>query len=192
MDGSADDGDGLLVETFADGWWYTAALPHGRRVVACMTDADEARRLKLRDRDAFMRLLGETHHVRAAAAGGRVVDGPRLWPASSRCVTGRGDLPLLCAGDAASSFDPVSGQGIVKALRSGVFASYAVADWLKQGDARGIARYWSLITREFDAYRTTLRDYYLLEQRWADRPFWRRRHELAAPQDARVADAVAV
>jgi len=178
MDDSADDGDGLLIETFADGWWYTAALPHGRRIIACMTDADEARRLRLRDLDTFMRLLDETQHARVAA-GGSVVDGPTLWPAGSRCVSGSSGVPLLCVGDAALSFDPVSGQGIVKALCSGVFASYAAADWLRQGDARGLVRYWSLIQREFDAYRTTLRDYYLLEQRWADRPFWRRRHALA-------------
>ena len=52
-------------------------------------------------------------------------------------MSGSSEVPLLCVGDAASSFDPVSGQGILKALRSGVFASYAVADWLRQGDARG-------------------------------------------------------
>jgi hypothetical protein len=33
----------LLVESFADGWWYTASLPNGRRIVACMTDADQIR-----------------------------------------------------------------------------------------------------------------------------------------------------
>ena len=46
-------------------------------------------------------------------------------------------LPLLCVGDAASCFDPVSGQGIFKALRSGVFASYAVGDFRLRADDAG-------------------------------------------------------
>lgn len=29
----AGDGGELLIETFADGWWYTAGLPGGRRIV---------------------------------------------------------------------------------------------------------------------------------------------------------------
>lgn len=38
-----------LVEAFADGWWYTAGLPDGGCVVACLTDAPLARRLRLAD-----------------------------------------------------------------------------------------------------------------------------------------------
>jgi flavin-dependent dehydrogenase len=83
--------------------------------------------------------------------------------------------PLIAVGDAASRFDPISAQGIVKALRSGIFASYAVADWLRRGDPAGLRRYRTLVQREFAAYRRTLRDYYALEQRWPDRPFWQRR-----------------
>jgi hypothetical protein len=40
-----DDGEGLMIETFQDGWWYSAGLPEGRRVIACMSDADVMRSL---------------------------------------------------------------------------------------------------------------------------------------------------
>ena len=85
-------------------------------------------------------------------------------------------LPLLCVGDAASCFDPVSGQGIVKALRSGIFASYAVADLLVPR-RRERRRALSLVrdVGVLPPTGTTLRDYYALEQRWPDRPFWQRR-----------------
>src|SRR5262249_58500811 len=128
----------------------------------------------------------------AAAADGRILATPRLWPASSRWLKGDPAVPLLAVGDAAARFDPVSGQGIVKALRSGIFASYAVADWLRQKDDRGLRRYWALVEREFDAYRGTLRDYYSLEQRWPDRPFWRRRHSDADARHDTSAPLVAV
>jgi flavin-dependent dehydrogenase len=189
--GARDDETDLLVETFPNGWWYTAGIPQGRRIVVCMTDADEVRRLGVRRTGAFEQLLAQTRHVRAAAEGGRILATPRLWPASSRCLRGDAELPVIWVGDGAARFDPVSGQGIVKALRSGIFASYAVADWLRQKDDRGLRRYWALVEREVDAYRATLRDYYLLERRWADRPFWRRRHGNAALHDEASAPFVA-
>jgi flavin-dependent dehydrogenase len=183
LEGAPNDDPDLLVETFPDGWWYTAGIPHGQRIVVCMTDADEVRRLGVRRSNAFEQLLAQTRHVRAAVEGGRIRGTPRLWPASSRCLKGDPALPLISVGDAAARFDPVSGQGIVKALRSGIFASYALADWLRQKDDRGLRRYWALVEREFDAYRATLREYYAEERRWADRLFWRRRHGNAAHDD---------
>ncbi len=177
---SPDHGEGLVIEAFADGWWYTAAIPGGRRVVACMTDADEARRLRVSRPEVFLRMLGETRHVRDLAAGTRLDGAPRTWPANSRRLQRNEALPLVCVGDAASCYDPISGQGIAKALRSGIFAAYAVADALRHGDGRGLARHHALTEQEFDAYRATLRDYYALESRWPDRPFWRRRIREAA------------
>ena len=138
FDGGADDGEGAMIETFADGWWYTAAIPGGRRVVACMTDADLVRSLGIRSGDGFMRALAQTDHVRAATAAARASGTPVLRPAGSRSVMTQDGLPLLCVGDAASSFDPVSGQGIFKALRSGIFASYAIADLLRRNDESGV------------------------------------------------------
>jgi len=80
--------------------------------------------------------------------------------------------------------DSVSGQGIVKALRSGVFAAYAAADFLGRADDRGLARYRALMTAEFAAYRQTLADFYALERRWTERPFWKRRQQAAAPAES--------
>jgi flavin-dependent dehydrogenase len=188
--GGADDGEGAMIETFADGWWYTAAIPGGRRVVACMTDADLVRSLGIRRDDGFMRVLDQTNYVRAATVATRASTAPMVRPAGSRLVTAVAGLPLLCVGDAASSFDPVSGQGIYKALRSGIFASYAIADLLRRNDESGIARYRTFVADEYSAYRETLRDYYALEQRWPDRPFWRRRHAAIAVRQQKKDAAV--
>ena len=136
---ATDDGTGLLIETFSDGWWYTAALPEGRRIVAAMSDADLVRALGLNRPDGFMRALGATQHVCRAVADARPLGSPVLRPAGSRHITRDTALPLLCVGDAASCFDPVSGQGIFKALRSGIFASYAIGDFLCRDDDTGLA-----------------------------------------------------
>ena len=39
---AGEDGAGLMIETFAGGWWYTAALPDNRRIVACLASPLDA------------------------------------------------------------------------------------------------------------------------------------------------------
>jgi 2-polyprenyl-6-methoxyphenol hydroxylase-like FAD-dependent oxidoreductase len=190
FDEAPDDGLGLLIETFSDGWWYTAALPEGRRIVAAMSDADLVRSLGLNRHDGFMQALHATRHVGQAVAAARPVGSPVPRPAGSRHITRNTALPLLCVGDAASCFDPVSGQGIFKALRSGIFASYAIGDYLCRNDDTGLKRYRQFVADEFAGYRKTLHEFYAMEPRWADRPFWRRRssgeaqEKRAAPVEA--------
>jgi flavin-dependent dehydrogenase len=172
----------LTVEAAREGWWYTAALPEGRRIVAFMSDSDIVRRLGAGQRDGWSRMLGETQHVSAAVADA-ICGAPEVRGAGSQRVEADTDATFICVGDAASSFDPVSGQGIVKALRSGVFASYAIADGLERRDGDGLRRYAAFIKSEFSAYRQTLRDYYAQELRWPDSAFWARRRAKTAVQD---------
>jgi flavin-dependent dehydrogenase len=181
-----DDGMGLLIETFASGWWYTAALPDNRRIVACMSDADLVRPLGIGALQGWIERLNETRHIRHALDAARPLGAPQLRAAGSRHIVRDTTLPLLCVGDAASCFDPVSGQGIFKALRGGVFASYAIADSLR-GKQNAAARFRRFVNGEFAAYVETLRHYYALEQRWPDRPFWQRRNGPAARHSNHIA-----
>jgi flavin-dependent dehydrogenase len=173
----ADAGGGhaeVLLETFPDGWWYSAVVPGGRRVVACMSDADLVGRLRLAALAHWMEALTQTRHVAGFLRQSRPLGPPRLRAAGSQLLSAATASALIAVGDAASCFDPISGQGILKALRSGIFASYAIADGLRH-DPTGMRRYGSFVKSEFAAYRTTLRDYYALEQRWPANPFWHRR-----------------
>lgn len=190
FDDAPDDGTGLLIETFADGWWYTAALPKNQRIVACMTDADLARAAGVVRVDGFLHALRSTRHVGRMIVDAQPRGVPVLKPAGSRRMTGACALPLLCVGDASSCFDPVSGQGIFKALRSGIFASYAIGDHLLGHDDSGLARYQRLLEEEFAEYYKALREYYALEQRFAGRSFWRRRGETLATAAAPMEDAL--
>jgi 2-polyprenyl-6-methoxyphenol hydroxylase-like FAD-dependent oxidoreductase len=187
--GSRTDGtEGLLIESCAEGWWYTAALSDGDRVLVCMTDADRVRSLELSSARSFARLFAETDHMRRVADIGEPPPRPVIVCAVSRFVPASPGLPLLCVGEAALACDPLAGDGIVRALRSGIFASYAIADWLRRGDARGLARYRLMLRREFFTYREIRRDYYAREQRWPDSPFWRRRHGRCPSTDLSFAD----
>lgn len=165
-----------LVEAFEDGWWYTAGLPDGRRIVVCMTDADLVRRLKLHDTHEWRRKLAAVPNVAATVHQGKPSGQIVVRPAASRRLEPSAGKDWLAVGDSASRFDPLSSQGIFKALRSGIFASYAIGDLLTQHDESGLDRYRRYVLDEFKSYAEVRTKYYREEQRWPESEFWLRRH----------------
>jgi flavin-dependent dehydrogenase len=172
---------GTLVEAFPDGWWYTAALPGGVRVAVCMTDSDLARPLRLDEERGLLDALRAAPLTSALLEGAEPCGPPLVRAARSRRLDPPTGDRWLAAGDAASTFDPLSSQGVLKALRSGIFAAYAAGDLLTLGDERGMRRYDHFIRQEFAGYLRARSRYYAEERRWPAREFWRRRH---APEPA--------
>jgi flavin-dependent dehydrogenase len=80
----------------------------------------------------------------------------------------------LAVGDAAFSFDPLSSQGILTALYSGMKAGEALVEHLS-GNPDALANYDHRLAAIYNAYLRNRSMYYMLEARWAERPFWRRR-----------------
>ena len=167
---------GVRVQAFEEGWWYTAGLPNGRRIVGCLTDADLARRMKLGDAEVWGQRLAATSHVGTFVEGCEP-DGPLIIRSTATqllqpFVTKR----WLAVGDAASRFDPLSSQGILKGMRGAVFAAYAIGDWLTRADDAGLRRYDRFVSEEFRSYSAVRAKYYREEQRWPESEFWARRH----------------
>jgi flavin-dependent dehydrogenase len=170
-----------LVESAPDGWWYTALLPHGRRLVAYFTDADLTPP-RTPEATAFHHLLYRTQHVAA-----RAEDHP--WPAdavlrrapahSSHLRTPTGD-GWIAVGDAATAFDPISSQGILTALHTGMTAANALHTHL-DGNPTALDAYRNSIHALLTAYRRNHRAVYATERRWTDHPFWQRRHATTSP-----------
>lgn len=173
-----------LVEAFADGWWYTAALPGGLRIAACMTDTDLARGMGLETEEAWFALLRESApRVSELLRHAELVGEPVVRASRSRRLDAAAGEGWIAVGDAASTFDPLSSQGVLKALRSGIYAAYAAGDLLAASDGAGMRRYRAFVEREFEAYLRTRTQYYAEERRWPEREFWRRRHR-DAPEPA--------
>lgn len=83
---------------------------------------------------------------------------------------------LASSGDAALSFDPLSSQGILTALYTGMEAGLTI-DAQLSGDKDASLRYGSRLTTIYEAYLRNLTAYYSIEARWSDRTFWKRRPE---------------
>ena len=169
----------LLVESAADGWWYTAPLPRDAMVGMLMTDADLCRR------DGLARTASWHDRLRAATTTAARVGGapprsvPRVHPAASHRLSRPGDTrPWLAVGDAALAVDPVSGSGVPRALRTAGAAADTAAGLLdRPGDAAGLlARYESARDGECTAYLTERARYYGAVRRFPT-PFWARRRQ---------------
>ena len=163
-----------LVEAAADGWWYSVWLPDARLVVALMTDADLLPQGQSQLQAHWQRRLGETLHTHSRTGDLTLASPLRLIAAGSEILECSGGANWLAVGDAAFSFDPLSAQGIYKALQSGLLAAEAISDTLCGNSST--AQEWSLRNRKsFDRYLETRRAYYHREQRWPASVFWQRR-----------------
>ena len=166
------DQDGrTYVESNPSGWAYSALMPSGLRIVAFLTDRDlisaggetpaqwmqerinEGSQIKQLLKDYDYPLIEKVHQVNAT---------------SGRYQT-FADSHWILVGDSGMTFDPLSGWGSTKAM---VSAAKAVQTVLNGSD------YQSACEQLWQVYLRHYRDYYLAERRWANSPFWLRRHQV--------------
>jgi len=169
-----------LVESDEDGWWYTAPQPSGGRLVAYFTDTD----LPAATHTArhFHRRMSATRHVsRWVHRDGPPPTSPTTprRAAAHTAHLGRvyGD-GWTAAGDAAVAFDPLSSQGVLTALYTGLSAGLAVDDRLSRvadGADSALAAYADQVAAAQSAYLRGHRVIHAQEARWTDRSFWARR-----------------
>jgi flavin-dependent dehydrogenase len=171
----------LLVEAGADGWWYTAPLPGGAIVGMLMTDADLCRRGGLAGTARWHSRLRAAALTAARVGAAPPVGAPRVYPAASHRLVRPGDpRPWLAVGDAALAVDPISGSGVLRALRTAEAAAETAAALLdRSGDAAAlVGRYESARDRACTEYLLQRAHYYGLV-RHLHGPFWTRRNRYA-------------
>ena len=165
-----------IVEAVQDGWWYSAWLPHGRLVVAYMTDADLIPNGCWRSNEHWQNRLGQATHTHAHMSDCVLETGLRSFAANSYRRDSLTGTHWLAVGDAATAFDPLSSRGIYHALESGLRAALAIEN-CQLGDPTALEAYSLWTQRNFDEYLRTRTMYYGRERRWPCSAFWRRRHE---------------
>lgn len=167
-----------LVEAAEYGWWYAAMLPDGKIAVALMSDADLLRSRGLNQAETWQQALATTEYIRQYVAGCQVQGGLRIYPAHSCMLEPAAGPGWVATGDAVAAFDPLSSMGIGHALASGSHAGRVAYDQLRS-DGTLAAQYSSGVAQNVQQYLRQRQQYYRLEQRWADQPFWARRHQPA-------------
>lgn len=185
------------IEAAPNGWWYSNRVPvanqavaeqrRSQRLVVFQTDKNSVAAKQGASVHGLLDLLAKSNghiakhirqfdykpigRVRGAAAGSE-----RL---SQYCGEG-----WFAVGDAAQAYDPLSSQGIDKALRSGTMAGQLVEYSLSNKAANSahknhffIKRYAAEQSRLWATYQQQLNHYYASEQRWTNQEFWHRRQQ---------------
>lgn len=191
-DGTAvEDMDGhTRIEAVANGWWYSNRLPgtHGgpvRRLFVFHTERDGPDARQAATTGGLLGLLAGTTLMRALLTDhgyrprGRVQGAP-AGNAVAATPVAKG---FVAVGDAAQAYDPLSSQGVERALTSGALAGHALHYALSNPDAPQLflARYQQQMSEHWHTYLAQHAYYYAMEPRWAERPFWARRRAYARP-----------
>ena len=171
-----------LIEAVSDGWWYVSEGGGGKAVRIFFTDPDLHDRADWSDPLYWNRKSMQTRFVKHRIPVTRYSDvfPPQYTSAGSHHLESYVGEGWLAAGDAACAFDSLSSHGIAFALRSGIDAGLAAKDKLAGISSAG-NHYDQKIRLAFRLYEEQRADLYRKETRWADHPYWVRRHEEQRP-----------
>jgi flavin-dependent dehydrogenase len=177
-----DRSSSLYIEAVEGGWWYSALLPGRRRITIYLTDADlvpaaPQERVGVAESATCLELIGS---LLAVSDDPRIVIGPRLTSARTGWLEPFSGPGWLAAGDAACTFDPLSGRGMVAALLSGKTAGLAAAALLGDGGgAAEVTRHEHQLAAMVEDALLQRTETYRAESRWPESEFWARRHAAA-------------
>jgi len=172
-----DSGRYTLLESAEDGWWYSAFLPNSDVVTAYMTDADLYARGSRVGTNYWRQKLQHTTHTSRRVSGLVLTSVPVIVAANTSKIDQVAGDNWLAVGDAAMAFDPLSGQGIFKALDSGIKGADAIHAYFS-GRKSSFDAYAGATKKSFEKYMAIRSSYYRHEMRWPESPFWHRRHSL--------------
>ena len=127
-----------LIEATPPGWFYSAQLPHQRRIVVFHTSGSSPAAKVVRRLSGFLEILNEYSTLIREVIEGKSYDidntRPNQWPKTTAACSshlepfGSEKERWFAVGDAAMAFDPLSSQGIITALKSGCMLGMSLAE----------------------------------------------------------------
>ena len=176
---SGNDNDTrTVIEAAPNGWWYTVLLPSGERMVYYLTDSDLIDRSTILSTKGFLKLMEHTNHIKKIIKDNYYDIIKQIYSTDARSAHLDRFIGFrwLSVGDASISFDPLSSQGIFNAMYTGMKAGYALSYYLL-GNDKYLKDYEHILYKIYYAYKKNLTNYYTIEKRWQNYPFWNRRQK---------------
>lgn len=177
------------LEATPDGWWYTAPVA-GRRLLAFYTDADLSTTCLARDPERLLDAARNDSVGLAALLAATEFEptGPHGFTAAHSAILRPCAGPgWLAAGDAVLSVDPVSSQGLLTAMVTGLAVAECADRFLTSAED-STSDYTRMVSTIHSRYRQNLLDCYAAVRKWPDSPFWARRQSRSTRQDFGPAD----
>lgn len=191
---NCDDDRYTRIEAAPNGWWYSNRLPdtenrQGWRLVVFHSDKDLPAAKQAASLQGFNQLLEHSQHIAPLLKekSYQSFGGIRGAPAHSQRLQKFCGNAWMAVGDAAQAYDPLSSQGIDKALKTACYAGYmlhyALSEHLPLGkDNRYIAQYDAQLQQLWTEYLSQRDFYYHIQRRWSQNPFWQRRRQNGSPK----------
>lgn len=170
--------DLTLIEAVDNGWWYGAKLDECTSLVAFCSDSAIIQGEQCNQPTHWLAHFQQTKMMQQKFGALNTVRAVKQWVAPSAILSPPAANGWLAVGDAASCFDPISAQGIYKALKHGLQSAPVIADYL-QGKPEAIGQYRASIAEEFIGYLEQRYYFYQQEQRWPNSAFWQKRQRAA-------------
>jgi 2-polyprenyl-6-methoxyphenol hydroxylase-like FAD-dependent oxidoreductase len=161
-----------LLETAADGWFYSAEREDGCVAAMYVTDARRLRSSGSGITRSVSTALESAPHTSMRIRHSAREWMPRVVSAAISMRSPAAGPQWVSVGDAAASMDPLCGRGVVDALDSAFAASAAIGS---SRPAAALAAYQKSVSTRWLRDLTIRREYYASERRWCRSGFWRRR-----------------
>ncbi len=164
----------LLLEATESGWWYCALFPENTVVAGFVTDMTVSPTLVSNPRALWETQCNRTRYVREQLKGTSLPKSLSVVSASSFRMSSVAGIGWLAVGDSSTAWDPLSSQGVVKALQDGIAAAPVVIEAL-QGNDGALNDHQRRSEKAFEEYLQVRESYYSRVRQWPLSPFWRRR-----------------
>lgn len=162
------------LEAVEYGWWYAARLPNDTLLVMLATDAETLKAMNLQQPNTWFDLLEKTPNTgKWIVQTEKIDESPRSYPAPSFRLDKMVGRHWLAIGDAASAYDPITSQGVIKSLSDGIFAAQTIAQYLRHQEDK-LEIFEQTITARHQQYLEMRRYFYRLENRWPKAAFWQK------------------
>ena len=169
-----------LLETYADGLVWSVPLHNGLRNVTLLLDWQRGARIRqLGLRQFYLSELRQVPYVSQFLAGAHLAWAPRAFDASWYTASAFASERFLLVGDAGLFIDPLSSEGVHKAMASAITGAAVVNTILQRPTTAGhaIGFYAEGQEATYRAHYSESARYYREESRWPDQPFWQRRSQ---------------
>jgi len=164
------------LEAVEYGWWYAARIPDEMLLVALYTTAEIAKSEKLNQMEAWVSHLNATPNTQKLTLGLEPVEErPRGFQAPSFRLDKVAGDNWLAIGDAASTYDPITAQGIIKSITNGLSAAVLIHNKLN-GGISNFSLYSQEMNQQYAQYLEMRQYFYQMEQRWPNSRFWKEMH----------------
>ena len=167
-----------LLETYENGLVWSVPLHNGLRNVTLLIDWETGRRIRQSGlQEFYLGELGKASYIPRFLYGAHIAMPPRAFDATWHTATNFSSDRFLLVGDAGMFIDPLSSEGVHKAMASAITGAVVTNTILQRPVMTSHARqfYDESQHSTYEAHYQQSVVYYREEIRWPDAPFWRRR-----------------